>query len=453
MDYKDVIANPDKYDFTIETLGSPAIDSPFQGRRFIEEYERVSFAVKLHELEPLFNSGRSLPAFERSGPRSKIFHDPAWSRAAIVTCGGLCPGLNDVIKNIVNVLWFGYGIHNIYGIRYGYRGLSPKCNLSPVVLNPDVVDTIHEDGGTILGSSRGNQDIGDMVDTLMRMNINMLFTIGGDGTLQGASAIADEIARRKRNISVIGIPKTIDNDLGFMEKTFGFDTAVLTSADIITSAHNEAKGAYNGIGLVKLMGRDSGFIASYASIANSVVNFCLIPEVPLILDGEHGLLRALERRFDQGKDHAVIVVAEGAGQDLFRHKRKKRDKSGNLIKNDIGLLLKSEIQDYFEDRGREVNIKYMDPSYFIRSVNAKGTDSIFCNLLGEHAVHAAMAGKTNMVVGYWSNTYTHVPIHLATLERRKVNLNGDLWNAVLGLTQQNVYFHNTVGGSNENTAP
>jgi len=441
MNYKDVIAHPENYSFQITRLGDGNIDSPFRGRRFIQDAERVSFAVKIHELEPLFLYGKDIPSFERAGPRPKIFHNPETTHAAIVTCGGLCPGLNDVIKNIVNVLWFGYGVHQITGFRYGYRGLSKRSTIPPIELNPDFVDTIHEDGGTILGSSRGHQDIGEMVDTLTEKKINLLFTIGGDGTLQGAGAIAGEIIRRKLNISVIGVPKTIDNDLSFMEKTFGFETAVYASADIITSAHNEAKGAYHGIGLVKLMGRDSGFIASYASIANSVVNFCLIPEEPLILEGENGLLRALERRFDENKKHAVIVVAEGAGQDLFQKKPDRRDKSGNLIKNDIGLLLKTEILEYFENRGKDVTVKYFDPSYYIRSVPAEGTDSIFCHLLAEHAVHAAMAGKTNMVVGFWSNNYTHVPIQLATLARKKVNLNGDLWNAVLGLTQQKKNFN------------
>jgi 6-phosphofructokinase 1 len=440
MDYKDVIKHPENYSFQIDNLGEPGIPSPFRGRRFIKDHEKVSFAVKLHELEPLFASGKPVPSYERAGPRAVIYHDPHHTRAAVITCGGLCPGLNDVIKNIVNVLWIGYGVRSIVGLRYGYRGLSLKCKFPSLELNPDTVDTIHEDGGTILGSSRGHPDVSEMVDFLVNRDLNLLFTIGGDGTLRGAAAIAQEIKKRGLKISVIGVPKTIDNDLSFMEKTFGFETAVYASADIITAAHNEAKGAYHGIGLVKLMGRDSGFIASYASIANSVVNFCIIPEEPLILEGKKGLLSALEKRFDRGKDHAVIVVAEGAGQDLFHQKPVRYDKSRNIIKNDIGLLLKEEIQRYFAKRQKEVNIKYFDPSYYIRSVPAQGTDSIFCHLLAEHAVHAAMAGRTNMVTGFWSNTYTHVPIQLATLARRKVNLDGDLWNAVLGLTQQKRYF-------------
>jgi len=229
MNYKEVIEHPEKYDFNIQALGDCSIPNPFRGRRFIGDFERVSFAVKLHELEPIFESGKDLPSFERAGPRKNIFHDPQKTRAAIITCGGLCPGLNDVIKNIVNVLWQGYGVQDILGLRYGYRGLSAKHTLPPLLLNPNNVDTIHEHGGTILGSSRGNQDIGEMVETLIKKKINLLFTIGGDGTLQGAGAIAEEISKRNLPISIIGVPKTIDNDLSFTEKTFGFETAVYAS--------------------------------------------------------------------------------------------------------------------------------------------------------------------------------------------------------------------------------
>lgn len=440
MIYQDVFDHPEQYDFFIQTLGSATIPSPILGRQFASDTESISFFQKGEEIAAFASSGKPLPLLQKAGPRELIYHDPAWTRAAVVTCGGLCPGLNDVIKGIVNVLSEDYGVKHIYGIRFGYRGLTPKNHHPPIELNPDIVDTIHENGGTILGSSRGNQDIENMVDTLIRMNINILFTIGGDGTLMGAQAIFEEISRRSANISVIGLPKTIDNDLNFIERTFGFESAVYAAADIITAAHMEAKGAFNGIGLVKLMGRDSGFIAGFASMANSVVNICLIPEVPFTLDGEHGLLKALERRFESGKDHAVIVVAEGAGQDLFHNLPEQRDASGNILKHDIGFLLKQQINDHFKSKNQEVNIKYFDPSYYIRSVPAKGTDAIFCYLLAENAVHAAMAGKTNMVVGFWNNHYTHVPIQLATLERKKINPLGSLWNAVLSITQQQTYF-------------
>src|SRR5690554_1351896 len=436
----DIISKPEKYDLSIETVGTATLQSPMIGMRFTQDSDKVSLCTSAQKIESIVKAGVPLPALEAAGPREKIYHDPHWTRAAIVTCGGLCPGLNNVIKGLVQVLWFDYGVQNIFGIPYGYRGLNPEYGYSPIVLNPEVVDAIQDDGGTILGSSRGQQDETIMVDTLMRLNINVLFCIGGDGTLRGARAIVNEIKKHKQPISVIGVPKTIDNDLNLVDRTFGFETAVLSATGVITSAHNEANGAFNGLGLVKLMGRDSGFIAAYASLATTVVNFCLIPEVPFELEGEHGLLKALENRYSIGKTHAVMVVAEGAGQHLFKDQSNKKDASGNLLNQDIGDFLSEKIEAHFKKIGREVNIKYFDPSYTVRSIPAKGTDAIFCFQLAENAVHAAMAGKTNMVVGSMNNQFTHVPIDYAVSERRKIEPNNALWHAVLGATRQQDYF-------------
>ncbi len=439
MIYEDVLANPDSFDFSVPILGERKVDSPVRGRQFVDDDERITFASQVKNISSLMKRAKAFPAFEKAGPRKKIFHDPAASRAGIVTCGGLCPGLNNVIKGLVNVLYHEYGVKNIAGFRYGYQGLVPKYGHAPLELTPSAVDEIHKNGGTVLGSSRGNQDPVAMVDTLERMWTNILFCIGGDGTLRGAAAVADEVAKRKRPISVIGVPKTIDNDLRFVEKTFGFETAVQAAADIIGSAHNEAEGADNGIAIVKLMGRDSGFIAAAATLANSVVDFCLVPEITFALEGEHGLFAALARRLDAAH-HAVIVTAEGAGQSLFEGADVKKDASGNVLKNDIGVFLKDEIGKYFKKAGRDVSVKYLDPSYHIRSVAANSTDAIFCYLLAEHAVHAAMAGKTKIVVGQWNNYFTHVPIGLATRERLKIDLDGALWKGVLSATRQNDYF-------------
>lgn len=441
MLYQDVFDNPENYNFEIDTLGSSSVSSPILDRKYVADSEQVLFGDDKSHFIQLVKEGRPLPAFEKAGPREKIYHDPAWTRAAIVTCGGLCPGLNDVIKSIVETLHFAYGVHHIFGIRYGYAGLIPEYQYEPMELNPDVVDKIHEDGGTVLGSSRGPQDVGRMCDTLERLNVNMLFCIGGDGTLRGAGAIAKEVKKRNQKVSVIGIPKTIDNDLSFIGRSFGFETSVYSTSSTLTSAHMEARGALNGIGLVKLMGRDSGFIAAYASLANSVVNFCLIPEQPFCLGGETGLLRALERRFESGKDHAVIVVAEGAGQELFKEVPEQLDASGNVLKNDIGPFLKAKINAHFEAKGISSTVKYFDPSYAIRSVPAFGTDAILCYGLAENAVHAAMAGKNDMVVGHNGRHFMHVPIALATSERQKVDVEGALWNSVLCATRQNDYFN------------
>lgn len=437
MTQEDILQNPSEYDLSIETVGVGTLKSPMKGIQFTSDSEQVSLTTDVNRLKHFYETNTPVPSLEAAGPRETIFHDPAWTRAGIVTCGGLCPGLNSVIKGLVQTLWFDYGVRNIFGIPYGYRGLNPQYGYSPKVLNPDVVDAIQEDGGTILGSSRGNQDAAVMVDTLMRLNINVLFCIGGDGTLRGAHDIAEEVKKRKQPISVIGIPKTIDNDLNLIDRTFGFETAVLSATDVITCAHNEANGAFNGLGLVKLMGRDSGFIAAYAALATTVVNICLVPEVPFTLEG---LCKALESRYDNGKTHAVIAVAEGAGQELFNDQPERKDASGNILKNDIGEFLTRKIKEHFKNVGKEINIKYFDPSYMVRSTPAKGTDAIFCFQLAEAAVHAGMAGKTDMVVGSMNNVFSHVPIEYAVNERKKVNPNGTLWHAVLGMTRQQDYF-------------
>ena len=422
-------------DFSVPRIGEPTLESKLKDVIFVDDSEKVMYCADPSVNARLAAEGRKVPAFMAAGPRRMLYHDAQWVRAAIVTCGGICPGLNDVIKALVNTLYYIYGVDNIFGIRYGYSGLNPECGLKPVILNPDVVDDIHNTGGTILGSSRGAQPVEEMVKTLDRLNINILFTIGGDGTQRGAHAIAQEIKRLKLPISVVGIPKTIDNDLNFLDKTFGFETAVQTASPIISCARNEAKDAYNGVGLVKLMGRDSGFIAASACLANSVVNYCLIPEVPFELNGELGFLPALERRLDR-KHHAVVVVAEGAGQNLFEGEDVVLDKSGNKLHKDIGLFLKDAIVNHFKKIGKECSVKYFDPSYIIRSTPASGNDSIFCLHLAQHAVHAAMAGMTDIVVGNWQGYFTYVPIPLATLTRRKIDPHGQLWQSVLLTTRQ-----------------
>lgn len=435
MIYENVLSNPDAFDFTVETLGNPLVPTTTRRKPYIKEDEVIAFSSQAKNIFHQIKHCKTFPGFEKAGPRELLFHHPNQLKAGIITCGGLCPGLNNVIKGLVNTLQGDYGVNNIVGIRYGYRGLSQKSQHAPIKLNCGYVSHIHRQGGTILGSSRGNQDPGEMVDQLLSNGIELLFCIGGDGTLRGAMAIANEVNRRKLPIGIIGIPKTIDNDLGFIEKTFGFETSVQIASEIITSAHREAMGAENGIGIVKLMGRDSGFIAATAALANSVVDFCLIPEIELELDGERGLIEALKTRLSQ-KSHAVIVVAEGAGQELFANAPVRKDQSGNVLKEDIGVFLRDEINKRLGADGISASMKYLDPSYHIRSVPAIASDAVFCHLLAEHAVHAGMAGKTNMVVGHWNNYFTHVPISLATQERRMVDLDGALWEGILSATQQ-----------------
>ena len=415
----------------IKKLGECKVPSPLVGSEinFIEDREAILLEHEYTRLMKSYQKNEKLPVFEIAGPRKNIFHDPHWSKAAILTAGGLCPGLNSVIKSLTMTLRQTYGVPMVYGIPYGYAGLNPSSGHPPVMLDEAVVDDIPEHGGTILGSSRGEQDPIVMLETLVRMDVNMLFCVGGDGTLRCAHALAEEAMRRELNISIIGIPKTIDNDICFMDRTFGFETAVYATNSVITAAHNEARGADNGIGLIHIMGRDSGFIAAYASMASTHINFCLIPEEKFNLEeGKDALLPALFNRLKR-RHHAVIIVAEGAGQDLVPGDRSK-DKSGNLLNKDIGIFLRDQIQKYAKKQGVEISIKYFDPTYLIRGIPANGTDAVFCFLLAQNAVHAAMSGRTDMVIGHWSDTFTHVPIAMAVSERKKIDPNSSFWRSI-----------------------
>jgi len=400
---------------------------------YVADGDDVLYHNSRKEVEAFLQEGKRPPSFEKAGPREKIYFDPSKLKCGIVTCGGLCPGLNDVIRSIVLSLFHHYGVRNVFGFLYGYEGLSPRYRHVPLELTPGSVARIHEQGGTILGSSRGPQDVSEMVDTLERMNVGILFTIGGDGTLRGAQAISEEAGKRGLKIAVIGIPKTIDNDISCVQRSFGFETAVTEAGKAIISAHTEAFGARNGVGLVKLMGRESGFIPAFATLAYNDVNICLVPEIPFTLEG---FLKALEERIER-RGHAVIVAGEGAGQDLME-RTQERDASGNIRFGDIGLFLRDRINAHFKGLGTQLNLKYIDPSYTIRSVQANAHDAAFCLLLGHNAVHAGMAGRTNIVVGDWGGEFTHVPIPMAVSRRKQIDPNGRLWSTVLESTGQPV---------------
>ena len=423
--------NDQSLDFSIERAGACRFPSPMMAGRFTGDDERIMYHSRFEEIQPYITAGEEPPSLELAGPRERLYFDPAAIACGIVTCGGLCPGINDVIRAITLCLHHHYGVRDIYGFCYGYEGLVKRLGHTPLKLTPDVVSTISEQGGTILASSRGPQDPAEMVDYLVELGVGILFAIGGDGTLKGAGAIAAEARRRGQPLSVIGIPKTIDNDISFIQKTFGFETAVAEANRAIYAAHTEATGARNGVGLVKLMGRDSGFIAAYTALIDSQVNFCLVPEVPFTLDG---LLLSLEDRL-QLRGHAVVVVAEGAGQELLAATA-EHDASGNTKLGDIGTYLRDTIKGHFSGRRMECNLKYIDPSYIIRSQPANPHDSALCLLLGQNAVHAGMSGRTDMVVGIWNHQFTHVPIALATSRRKKVDPEGWLWGSVLASTGQ-----------------
>jgi 6-phosphofructokinase 1 len=406
--------------------------------RFTSPKKRtVSDTIRIPEniiLAPEAPAGSDL-SFEIAGPRSKLFFDPGQTRAGIVTCGGLCPGLNDVIRSIFLELHYAYGVKEVLGFRGGYQGLDPVRGKEPYILTPQMVDSIHKDGGTLLGTSRGPVEIGLAVDNLIKRRINIIFTVGGDGTQRGGNELFQEARKRGYALSVVGIPKTIDNDVPFVSRSFGYLTAVEEAARVLDCAHTEARSVDNGIALVKLMGRHAGFISAGATIACQDVNFTLVPEVPFKLDGPKGFLAVLKERILQ-RAHALVVVAEGAGQDLLKQTATERDASGNLKISDIGLFLRERIEAYFKAQNIPVVMRYIDPSYIVRSRPANAEDSVLCDLFARNAVHAAMAGKTGLVIGYLHNQFIHVPIELLTSRKKSMDTDSLAWSAALAATGQ-----------------
>lgn len=414
---------------TVARLGEARVPSPVRLTsefgdgiaNYVPETAHVRWRLEV-------DSGADAPEwlFERAGPRERIFFDPGRTRALIITCGGLCPGLNTVIRSLVLELHHNYGVREIYGGRYGYQALAPKFGHAFLRLTPEFVDYIHQAGGTVLGTSRGEQDIGVMADTLQRERFDLLFCVGGDGTLRGAARIAAELRRRNAPIAVVGIPKTIDNDIPFVSPSFGYATAVEQAARVVTGAHMEARSVFNGVGLVKLMGRDAGFIACGAVLASQEVNYALIPETPIVWDGPAGFLEHLRRRLE-ARRHAVVVVAEGVARQLASAEGKP---------GDIGPWLKERIARHCREHGTPVDIKYMDPSYYIRSVPANAMDNLLCDQMARAAAHAAMAGRTGLVIGRVHNLCVHVPMEKVAAEVKRVDPEGELWRSVLASTGQ-----------------
>jgi len=424
-----------RFETRVETLGECTIKSPDRYRRFVKDRDRVLYDVDCERVTRNVKANEELLSFERAGPRENIFFDPSRATAAVVTCGGLCPGLNDVIRSLFHQLHHGYQLKEVLGFRDGYQGLDPDAHRKPILLTTDFVDNIHQHGGTVLGTSRGPVDVGRAVDNLVALGVNILFTIGGDGTQRGGNDLFQEARKRGHALAVVGIPKTVDNDVAFVSRTFGYLTAIEEAAGVLQRAHTEARSVPNGISLVKLMGRHAGFIAAGATIASQDVNFTLIPEVPFQLDGERGFLVALERRM-LNRGHAVVVVAEGAGQDLLANAEAQRDASGNVRLQDIGPFLRDRIEAHFQARGVPAVMRYFDPSYFVRSSPANAEDAILCDLFARNAAHAAMAGKTGLVIGFLHERFIHVPIELLASQQKRLDPEGPFWSAVLATTGQ-----------------
>ncbi len=413
----------------ITVLGEPRFTSPV--RHTVSDSIRIPEHILQEEHAPA-SAGLF---FEMAGPRAKLFFDPEHTRVGIVTCGGLCPGLNNVIRSLYLELHYAYGVKDVVGFRGGYQGLDPKKGKTPLTLTPEIVDSIHKEGGTLLGTSRGPVDVSLAVDNLISLRINILFTVGGDGTQRGGNELFQEAGKRGYPLAVVGIPKTIDNDVAFVSRTFGYLTAVEEAAKVLTRAHTEARSVENGISLVKLMGRHAGFIAAGATVACQDVNFTLVPEVPFKLNGPRGFLSVLKERILQ-RSHALVVVAEGAGQDLIENHTIERDASGNIKSKDIGLFMKESIESYFKSEKIPVIMRYIDPSYLVRSSPANAEDAVLCDLFARNAVHAAMAGKTGLVIGYMHNMFIHVPIELLTSRTKVMQPDSLAWRAALSATGQ-----------------
>ena len=420
----------------------------------------------------LFNAGLDVvcvplaPWAYRAGARETIYHTPATATAAIVTCGGLCPGLNDVIAGLVSKLHdYGVSPDRILGIRNGLKGFYAR-DKKPITLSRDAVDGIQLQGGTILGTSRGGADVPKIVSRISQLAIDMVFVVGGNGGNAAAAAIAAECDARGVVCSVVGVPKSIDNDILLIDRCFGFDTAVEESQRALLAAKVEASSAYRGIGIVRLMGRQSGFIAlqvrlatngaavggllagwwpcrwcgewrgdhhggifssclsqpTQASLASGVVDVCLIPEVPFALDGGRGLAAFLRKKLAE-RGHAVLCVAEGAGQDLLGTAG-GTDASGNPLLADSGAWLKNQLKSRIPD----ADIKYIDPSYMIRATPTIAADRVYCKILSHNAVHAAFAGYTGITVGMCSGHHCYLPIPVIIQAPRRVDPRGKQWN-------------------------
>lgn len=437
-------------DFRIDRVGPAQIPSPLaclqsQGRSlFVADDERTLYDTTGYGWRHTAAlEGVGVANLEVAGPRELLYFDPPATRAAIVTCGGLCPGLNNVIRGLVHILLLQYRIKDVLGIRYGYAGMTEGGH-EPAVLTLAEMESIHDLGGSHLGTSRGPQDVGQMLAFLNARQVNLLFAIGGDGTQRGALAIANLAKAQGFDLAVVGIPKTIDNDLDYVEKTFGFETAFSIANEILKAGHAEAKGAYHGVAIVKLMGRHSGYITTLAALANGNVNFCLIPEVPFDLEGPKGFLAALTQRLHK-RGHALIAVAEGAGQESFlkdEAARLGKDASGNPRLADVGLALKRATEEHFKKLAMPVNVRYIDPSYYIRSAPCTANDSVFCLQLAHMAAHAAMSGRTAMLVGLWKNTFTHVPLREVVRGKRQLDPSCHLWTTLVQSTGQPVWMKN-----------
>lgn len=439
-----------------------------EAERTVMAYPRGGPRTELHFEDPtaIRACASAAPARRALAPRSARSADPPPRTPAalgIVTCGGLCPGLNNVIREIVYSLHRQYGCTSVFGIRGGYHGFVDEEN-PPFLLLPLDSDAqhyqnteghvaltingvektlealsvmqIHHEGGTVIASARGGHDTQAICTFLAVNNIQQLYVVGGDGTQRGALKIANAAKQLNLDCTVAGIPKTIDNDVAYLDRSFGFESAVEQAVQAVRAATVEARcNKPNGIGVVKLMGRSAGFIASQAALSAGDVDLCLVPECPLVLQGPTGCLPHLHRCVKE-KGYGVVVVAEGAGEDVLG-KSAEMDAGGNRKLPPIGEFMKTQINSYFKEQGDAATVKYIDPSYMVRSGPANAADSMLCLRLAQNAVHGSMSGMTGFITGVVHNRIVYLPMDMVVAKSpTSMNPFGHTWERVLSYTLQ-----------------
>ncbi len=318
---------------------------------------------------------------------------------AILTGGGDCPGINPVIRAIVRkALKEDY---EVVGIKNGWKGLIEKDILA---LDIDSVSGILPKGGTILGTSRTNpykneEDVQRVKENFQSLKINALIAIGGEDTLRVAYKLY------KEGLNIVGIPKTIDNDLSATDKTFGFDTAVNIATEAIDRIHTTAE-SHHRVMVVEVMGRHSGWIGLEAGIAGGA-DAILLPEFPVDIEE---ICNLIKRRHDRGKTFSIVVVAEGAkfkkGKEALQEK--KLDAFGHVRLGGIGQILGKKIE---QRTGFETRVTVL--GHIQRGGIPTAYDRVLGTRYGVKAMELVMEGKFGQMASLQGNKIVSVPLEEA----------------------------------------
>ena len=308
-------------------------------------------------------------------------------RVGVLTGGGDCPGLNAVIRGVVKKS-AGNNVE-IIGIKNGWKGLVDN---ESVELGLESVSGILPKGGTILGTSRTNpykrpDDLARVIENYKKMKLDALIAIGGEDTL----GVANKLSKEGKGINVVGVPKTIDNDLNATDVTFGFDTAVNIATEAIDRLHTTAE-SHHRIMVVEVMGRHAGWIAIHSGIAAGA-DVILIPELKMDLEE---ICASLKRRHAKGKGFSIVVVAEGAtfkeGQVITQEE--KLDSFGHVRLGGIGERLAAEIE---SRTGFETRVTVLG------HIQRGGTPSAFDRVLATRFGVKAMELVLNKKFGYMAS--------------------------------------------------